>query len=906
MKINFKYTYLGFLSIFFWVLVGIVIPAEAYELPEKGVPLMENFAPVDYFNNGKIWAIDTAPNGVVYMAADKGLLEYDGKNWKSYKGSDGFIRSVSVANDSLIYTGSDLDFGYWRLNKYNDFEYTSLYPFKDELAELNEEFWDVHVTGNTVLFVSKSNIYIYNNQSLTKINAPSRFTGSFLVDDSLYFVDENQGVFLFKDLSLTNVIAFTDEFKPELSGMYINEEELILVTKNSGLYAMNGGQLKPINSPLSQILKTSNVFSFETVNANYLAFGTVLNGLFITNLDGEIIHYINRQKGLPNNTILSLHYGPAGILWLGMDYGISSLDLLYSSTFFYDYRGDFGTGYTAIFKDGTFYLGSNQGLYKSSWDGLNNDTAFNEFELISGSEGQVWALEYIDNDILIAHDKGLFQLNNEQLERIYNQIGIWTILEYKDYLLAGTYNGIAIFEKSGNNWTYLKQMEYILGSCNQLIMAEDDILWVNIPNFGIIKIELDTDLYPVERTVFSGDSFEGDDILLTKNEGDIILITDEYQYTYSNTENEFISEPVSNSKPNIKGLIPGIFSSIHLENDYHFFPVYNGFALKFMKNEHMNIPFENNIIFRNIEAFDNDQSIQVYDGGIIDYELNNLRIEYIVPNQKDVLYQVKSSESDEWGEWVSENSIELINLEHGSHELYVRAMVDDNLTETEVIQFQIATPWHLSWFAYFVYLMGIALLIYLFYFWQKISLKKQKKDLLVLQQNSLREQAEKYRQQMNKFEQERMQLEYDELKVQLKNKTIELANKAKENEDKNRLLVSLKEKIKNIQKKPDLSKAKIDEIYKLIDSFINDDDNTFEIQMDELHQEFFKKIKKQFPVLSNNDLRLCAYIKLGFTTNEIAELLNIQPSSAYITRSRLRKKLMLDANQDLYDFLNSF
>ena len=73
--------------------------------------------------------------------------------------------------------------------------------------------------------------------------------------------------------------------------------------------------------------------------------------------------------------------------------------------------------------------------------------------------------------------------------------------------------------------------------------------------------------------------------------------------------------------------------------------------------------------------------------------------------------------------------------------------------------------------------------------------------------------------------------------------------------------------------------------------------------MDELHQDFFKKLKDKFPGLSNNDLRLCAYLKIGLNSKEIADILNIQPSSAYISRSRLRKKLNLGVDEDLHDFL---
>jgi AraC family chitin signaling transcriptional activator len=72
-----------------------------------------------------------------------------------------------------------------------------------------------------------------------------------------------------------------------------------------------------------------------------------------------------------------------------------------------------------------------------------------------------------------------------------------------------------------------------------------------------------------------------------------------------------------------------------------------------------------------------------------------------------------------------------------------------------------------------------------------------------------------------------------------------------------------------------------------------------------LYQAFFKKLKDRFPSLSNNDLRLCAYLRAGISSKEIAEIFNIQPSSFYISRSRLRKKLKLEMDENLYDFLNA-
>lgn len=74
--------------------------------------------------------------------------------------------------------------------------------------------------------------------------------------------------------------------------------------------------------------------------------------------------------------------------------------------------------------------------------------------------------------------------------------------------------------------------------------------------------------------------------------------------------------------------------------------------------------------------------------------------------------------------------------------------------------------------------------------------------------------------------------------------------------------------------------------------------------MDELHQEFFRAMKAKFPNLSIYDLRLCAYLKIGLTSKEMSDILQVLPSSINVSRSRLRKKLGLKPDEDLYEFLN--
>ena len=871
----------------------------------KGMPFIENFTPQQYLNKGKIWGISSAPNGIVYMAADKGLLEYDGNTWKCFKGSNGFTRSLLILNDSLIYTGSDLDFGVWKKNRYQVFEYTSLYPFQKEIKDVNEEFWNVVKEKDNILFISSNNIYLYKNGQVKKFPSPNWFTSSFTANDSVYFSDEKGGLFVLSNLTLKQVLRYSPQNTFEIKGFYNHNNDRILVTKNSGLMNYNNGVLKPINNQLSQKIAAAKVFCFKQLNSQQLAFGTVLKGLFITDLDGNIFHHINKKKGLPNNTILSLNYSNNGKLWLGLDQGLSNIDIQNDYTYVYDYMGDFGTGYTACIKDDEFYLGTNQGLYKTKWENLSNKDEFYNFQLVPGTEGQVWSLKEVNNTLLIGHDKGLFSLNGNDLQKISNEPGFWSITTYnEEFLITGNYNGICIFRKNNTSWSFAKKMDFILGSCNQVIIEKDNVLWVAIPNFGIIRATLNKNLVPNERLIFPEKDFEGENAYLKQQADVISLITSKFEYHYNEAQKRFIKNNKFEPSSNLNGSIKYFNQSSTIHPDYKFHKIFNGFALQFLGNDKQNSTAKNEIIFRQLLGFNNDSSTQFFANSTLPYHQNNIKMDWIVPNQSDVYYQFKTATNQTWTAPSAKNTFEILNLSLGKHTVFAKAIVNGKPTSVKEISFIIEAPWYRTKFVLFLYLIGLVGIIYLINNRKKALLKRQENILSLKKEKALKEQDEQHNKEVLALEQEMLKNEYELLKQQLKSKTIELANKAKDNEDKKHLLLTIKEKFEGFPIDSSQTKVRLGEIKRLLDAHLNIEDHTFEIQIDELHQEFFKKLKDKFPSLSTHDLRLCAYLKIGMNSKEIAELLNIQPSSAFVSRSRLRKKLNIAVDEDINTFLN--
>ncbi len=77
----------------------------------------------------------------------------------------------------------------------------------------------------------------------------------------------------------------------------------------------------------------------------------------------------------------------------------------------------------------------------------------------------------------------------------------------------------------------------------------------------------------------------------------------------------------------------------------------------------------------------------------------------------------------------------------------------------------------------------------------------------------------------------------------------------------------------------------------------------FKKLFEDVHHDFFKNIKSSCPEITENELRLCAYLKINLHNKEIAKLLNITPDSLKTLRYRIRKKFRLEKDSILEEYI---
>lgn len=148
-----------------------------------------------------------------------------------------------------------------------------------------------------------------------------------------------------------------------------------------------------------------------------------------------------------------------------------------------------------------------------------------------------------------------------------------------------------------------------------------------------------------------------------------------------------------------------------------------------------------------------------------------------------------------------------------------------------------------------------------------------------------------------------------ELEQDLKSKNRDLAAITLQMVTKNDLLLEVQDALQAASNAKDLEtfKTSLRKLTAKIDTHLNNtsDWDAFEAHFNLLHSDFFKKLKTIYPGLTIPELKMCAYIKMGLSTKEIAQRLNLSMRGTETGRFRLRKKLDLADGQSFQVFLDT-
>lgn len=178
--------------------------------------------------------------------------------------------------------------------------------------------------------------------------------------------------------------------------------------------------------------------------------------------------------------------------------------------------------------------------------------------------------------------------------------------------------------------------------------------------------------------------------------------------------------------------------------------------------------------------------------------------------------------------------------------------------------------------------------------------------LLIVAQQKKRLQNNKNKELAKQLEHEKkiQQLQQEKQNEIIEAKTREITSYSLQLSNKNNVLKEILEVSKELPKD---AKEVEKKIHNIVQKNINIDNDwkNFKISFDKVHPSFFEKLKSCCPELTEENLRMCAYFKIGMANKQIAQILNVAPNSIIVHRYRLKKKLGLSEEESLDDFIRS-
>lgn len=189
-----------------------------------------------------------------------------------------------------------------------------------------------------------------------------------------------------------------------------------------------------------------------------------------------------------------------------------------------------------------------------------------------------------------------------------------------------------------------------------------------------------------------------------------------------------------------------------------------------------------------------------------------------------------------------------------------------------------------------VIIVALIVVIVAIWFRQRYKLREVENRQL---RDSLRQETLIYNMNLKNFEND------------IKHKDCEISSSTLLLANKNEVLQQISDITKRYYDSGKIPHEYVDQVNNAIKSSLQNDDewSRFKFHFDAVHPGFFVKLKEMCADLTENDLRLCAYISIGLRAKEIAEMLNVTPDSVNTNRYRLRKKLGLGRGESLDELI---
>ncbi|PUZ27052.1 ligand-binding sensor domain-containing protein [Chitinophaga costaii] len=947
------------------LLLTLLLPLWAYAQNAIGVPGITHYTPLQFAADPQIWDISQDAQGILYFANDDGLLTFNGSYWKQYPlPNKSTVKALAIDAAGRIYTGGQDELGYFYPDENGSLRFHSLKQFIPSNERQFADIWDVATIRDEVYFRTNESIFQLKDTTIKAFDAPHQWQLLTIAGGKIFAADQEQGLLVFHGGQWKPACKPLPGLR--LTGITTYRHDTLLVsTLQHGLFLLHDSTLKAFPSQVANILHLDRLdathFAIGTLEDGcyviddkgqlvqqfsrkeglqnnsiqhifqdrdlHLWLG-LKSGIDFVTYHSAVKHiYPDRDNQLTTYTARvldnNLYIGTSNGLFAtalhavdtdlstekgvfteiahtkGKAWGLTEIDhqlLLAHSEGVFQVKGNTATPLlsrpgswtvAAIPASHDLVVGTYTGLHLLQYaaphlkDGGSVDGLYESLHYLAPEDNTIWAShpyrgvfkldlapdhQTIVQNRLFTQNDGLPATRNNYVYTLHGR------------MVVATEKGVYTYNPATHRFAPDKQYDAYFHNVPLQYVTQDssgNIWFVSAAEVGVVDVHKPSNGKPFSIVYFpemSGQMPNDNAFIYPYNRENIFIGSNAGMFHLNYNDYLAETQPVSALVSAVRATAAGRDSL-----------VFGGYAV--------HEPAANLEDARHGPGFPNKWNSFHFEYSSTQF---NKHIQYS--------YQLQGFDNN-WSGWSSKTEKDYTNLPYGAYTFRVRARNNlGNVSAPAAFPFVIRPAWYQTITAFIIYGCLLATLIYYLLNWQESRLTRQQ------QQRQEEQERQLYLQQLelDRNEKEIISLQKNQLAAQVDFKNKELATVTMLLVERRTLLSKIRDELNKLLKtlQPNIS-TEFKALLRMLDNAEKGEDDwqQFAIHFDEVHSNFLSTLKKKYPVLSPTDLKLCAYLRINLSSKEIAQLLNISAKSVEVSRYRLRKKLELPTEVNLFDFL---
>jgi signal transduction histidine kinase len=463
-------------------------------------------------------------------------------------------------------------------------------------------------------------------------------------------------------------------------------------------------------------------------------------GLIIVDSSGREVYRITEANGLCSDQVAYVAYDGRGLLWGATAHGIFSIEIPSAYTWLQSKDGVSGEIHALAEYDGVTYMGGNNGVFRQRGNVVERVGNLNVF---------CWDLKTCSRGLLAATASGVWLIERNDVRRLTSN-STTAMLQDGERLYVAEPDGLYVMNGTGGDRQKVCEIEKV----TKIMKDAKGSLWIqNVYGeiysqgaaggsfvrygsdakrqvFALVKTGSEVRVVEAsDREPFPYPAYAATDdsgtTWLTDKEGKHLY---QWKNGHRATELDWLLKPVGEMAVGVLFCKDG---KIWIGGDERVVVIDTNKDMPASLRAWPRLMFRSVVMGRDSILWggygDMPQQLPT-----LDSDERRLRFTFAVshaPLTGQTLYRYRLN-NDEWSAWSDRQEVEFLNLPYGSFKLAIQALLaDGEQTEVTETSFHIRYPLLMRWYMVIVYLLMLAGLIYLFFRYRLMKLRKDKMKL---------------------------------------------------------------------------------------------------------------------------------------------------------------------------------